>query len=92
MNVNSESEVTQLYLTLSDPADCNLPGSSFHGIYQAGVLKWGAIAFSALLKHIASSASSNCLVLMNETSLRKSLRLKSNVTLLVKSREWTSTM
>ena len=30
----------------SDPMDCNLPGSSVHGIFQAGVLEWGAIAFS----------------------------------------------
>ena len=32
--------------TLSDPMDCSLPGSSFHGIFQARVLEWGAIAFS----------------------------------------------
>ena len=32
--------------TLSDPMDCNLPGSSIHGIFQAKVLEWGAIAFS----------------------------------------------
>ena len=41
-----ESEVTQLCLTLSDPMDCSLPGSSIHGIFQARVLEWGAIAFS----------------------------------------------
>ena len=34
--------------TLSDPMDCSLPGSSVHGIFQAGVLEWGAIAFSIL--------------------------------------------
>ena len=34
--------------TLSDPMDCSLPGSSVHGIFQARVLEWGAIAFSAL--------------------------------------------
>ena len=45
MEVKSESEVTQ-GLTLSDPMDCSLPGSSVHGIFQAGVLEWGAIAFS----------------------------------------------
>ena len=33
-------------LTLSDPMDCSLPGSSVHGIFQARVLEWGAIAFS----------------------------------------------
>ena len=46
MKVKSESEVAQFCLTLSDPMDCNLPGSSIHGIFQARVLEWGAIAFS----------------------------------------------
>ena len=44
--VKSESEVAQLCPTLSDPMDCSLPGSSVHGIFQARVLEWGAIAFS----------------------------------------------
>ena len=46
MKVKSESEVAQSYPTLSDPMDCSLPGSSIHGIFQARVLEWGAIAFS----------------------------------------------
>ena len=46
MKVKSESEVAQLCPTLSDPTDCSLPGSSVHGIFQARVLEWGAIAFS----------------------------------------------
>jgi len=46
MKVESESEVTQSCLTLSDPMDCSLPGSSIHGIFQARVLEWGTIAFS----------------------------------------------
>ena len=46
IKVKSESEVAQLYLTLSDPMDCSLPGSSVHGIFQARVLEWGGIAFS----------------------------------------------
>ena len=41
-----ESEVAQLCPTLIDPVDCSLPGSSAHGIFQARVLEWGAIAFS----------------------------------------------
>ena len=45
MKVKSESEVVQSCLTLSDPMDCSLPGSSIHGIFQARVLEWGAIAF-----------------------------------------------
>ena len=46
MKVKSESEVSQLCPTLSDPKDCSPPGSSVHGIFQARVLEWGAIAFS----------------------------------------------
>ena len=49
MNVKSESEVTQSCPTLSDPMDCSLPGCSVHGIFQARVLEWGAIAFSSIL-------------------------------------------
>ena len=47
----SESEDAQLCPTLSDPMDCSLPGSSVHGIFQARVLEWGAIAFSATYIH-----------------------------------------
>ena len=46
MKVKSESEVVQLYPTLSDHMDCSLLGSSIHGIFQARVLEWVAIAFS----------------------------------------------
>ena len=46
MKVKSESEVAQSCPTLSDPMDCSLSGSSIHGIFQARVLEWGAIAFS----------------------------------------------
>ena len=46
MKVKSESEVAQLCPTLSDPIDYSLPHSSAHGIFQAKVLEWGAIAFS----------------------------------------------
>ena len=42
-----ESEVAESCPTLCDPMDCGLPGSSVHGIFQARVLEWGAIAFSA---------------------------------------------
>ena len=47
--MKSESEVAQLCPTLSDPMDCSLPGSSAHGIFQARILEWGAIAFSDAL-------------------------------------------
>ena len=46
MKVKSESEVAQSCPTLSDPMDCSPLGSSVHGIFQARVLEWGAIAFS----------------------------------------------
>ena len=46
MQVKSESEVAQWCLTLSDPMDCSLPGSSVHGIFQGRVLEWVTIAFS----------------------------------------------
>ena len=46
MKVKSKSKVSQSCPTLSNPVDCSLPGSSIHGIFQAKVLEWGAIAFS----------------------------------------------
>ena len=46
MKVKSESEVAQSCPTPRDPMDCSPPGSSVHGIFQARVLEWGAIAFS----------------------------------------------
>ena len=49
LKVKSESEVTQSYLTISDPMDCSLPGSSIHGIFQARVLEWGAIVLPHIL-------------------------------------------
>ena len=49
MRVKSESEVAQSYLTLSDPMDCSLSGSSAHGIFQVRVLQWDAIAFSSTI-------------------------------------------
>ena len=62
MKVKSESEVTQSCPTLSDPMDCSLPGSSVHGILQARVLEWGAIAFS-------KSSNATCLILFIFSSL-----------------------
>ena len=58
MKVRSESEVAQSYPTLSDPMDCSLPGSSTHGIFQAGVLEWGAIAFSDF--HVKTMETGSC--------------------------------
>ena len=69
MKVKSESAVPQLYPTLSDPMDCSLPGSSVHGIFQARVLKWGAIAFSSLYQ--IRSVSQSCLTLCNPMNCSK---------------------
>ena len=55
MKEKSESEVAQSCLTLRDPMDCSLPGSSDHGIFQARVLEWSAIAFSMLVSTVQQS-------------------------------------
>ena len=55
MKVKSESEVAQSCPTLSDPMDHSPPGSSVHGIFQARVLEWGAIAFSHVWGHFSSA-------------------------------------
>ena len=61
MKVKSESEVAQSCPTLCDPMDCSLPGFCIHGIFQARVLEWGAIAFStssqSILKEISPGIS-----------------------------------
>ena len=53
MKVKSESEVAQSCPNLCNPMDCSLPGSSVHGIFQARVLEWGAIAFSGKANYIS---------------------------------------
>ena len=73
MKVNSESEVAQSCPTPSDPMDYSLPGSSVHGIFQARVLEWGAIAFSkSLIRMLEISAF---LVARNSFKVENSLRL-----------------
>ena len=52
IKVKSESEVAQSCLTLHNPRDCSPPGSSIHGVVQARVLEWGAIAFSGTYVHL----------------------------------------
>ena len=56
IKVKSESEVTQSCLTLLDPTDCSPPGCSIHGIFQARVLEWGAIAFSGIMHYCVPKA------------------------------------
>ena len=60
MKGKCESEVIQLCLTLCDPMDCSQPGSSVHGIFQARVLEWGAIAFSKGTPINLQVRSTNC--------------------------------
>ena len=73
--VKSESEVAQSCLTLSDPMDCSLPGSSIHGIFQARVLEWGAIKFSMLSKGLFPSLFLSVATCMPAQSLQSSLTL-----------------
>ena len=68
MKLKSESEVAQSCPTLSDPMDCSPPGSSVHGVLQARVLEWVAIAFSDVLSttrvlhpEVSNSSCSNIL-------------------------------
>ena len=60
MEVKSEREVTQSCPTLCDPMDCGLPGSSIHGIFQARILEWGAIAFSEKLYTVNKTKPGDC--------------------------------
>ena len=64
VKVKSESKVTQSCPTLSDPMDYSLPGSSVHGIFQARVLEWGAIAFSLAFSMIQQMLAIWSLVLL----------------------------
>ena len=76
MNVKRESEVAQSCLTPSDPMDCSPPGSSVHGIFQARVLEWGAIAslqgletFGCESLNMSNSVSGNLKLLLNKIKL-----------------------
>ena len=69
MKVKSESEVTQLCLTLHDPMDCSLPGSSAHGIFQARVLEWVAVegTYLNIIKAIYDKRTAN--IILNSENL-----------------------
>ena len=69
MKVKSESEVAQSCPTLRDPMDCSLPGSSIHGIFQARVLEWVAIAFSKKKKKKKESFFIKYAVFVSELDL-----------------------
>ena len=77
IKVKSESEVTQSCPTLSNPMDCSPPGSSTHGIFQARVLEWGAIAFSRIIPYDPAIPQSSifsiktCIYVHQKTCTRK---------------------
>ena len=71
MKVKSESEVAQSCLTLSDPMEGSPPGSSIHGIFQARVLEWGAIAFS--MTNLDSILKSRDITLSTKVHLAKAM-------------------
>ena len=83
MKVKGESEVTQSCPTLSDPMDCSLPGSSVHGILQARVLEWGAIAFSKWSTYISvkkiTSVFNHMASYMNFSMLTNGIKLQGTV-------------
>ena len=83
MKVKSESEVAQSCPTLSDPMDCSPPGSSIHGIFQARVLEWGAIAFSAqvvlVLKNLPARQETWVSSLDWEVPLEKGMAIHSSI-------------
>ena len=71
MKVKSENEVAQSCLTPSDPMDCSLPGLSVHGIFQARVLEWVAIAFSVISAYVALNPSLRRQIIVNHDPRRK---------------------
>ena len=75
MKVKSESEVAQSCLTLRNPMDCSLPGSSVHGIFQARVVEWGAIALEHEISTNGSSATGYPQGKKREKNLKLNLKL-----------------
>ena len=84
MKEKSESEVVQSCPTLRNPMDCSLPGSSIHGIFQARVLEWGAIAFSETMYTFVKTS---CCIFISQVYLNKSWGGRRKCTLKRKKRK-----
>ena len=84
MKVKSQSEVAQSCPTLSDPMDCSPPGSSVHGIFQARVLEWGAIAFSAVSSWRTSNFPNNQAALFRWNFSMEQEILEENIMILLR--------
>ena len=76
MKVKRQSEVAQSCPTLCNPMECSLPGSSIHGIFQARVLEWVAIAFSMRVPRTARRSNQSILKEINPEYLLEGLMLK----------------
>ena len=76
MKAKSESEVAQSCPTPSDPMDCSLPGFSVHGIFQARVLEWGAIAFCESRNRGAKNFLDNSKIKYLNSTLSKMLYIR----------------
>ena len=87
MTVDSESEVAQLCLTLSDPMDCSLPGSSVHWIFHARVLEWGAIAFSITRGQKTKTGNRNNIITKFSEDFKKWCTSKKNLKKIKKNKE-----
>ena len=71
--MKSENEVPQSCPTLNDPMDCSPPGSSVHGIFQARILEWGAIAFSDYTLYLEPKASLVAQLVKNPPAMQETL-------------------
>ena len=90
MKVKSESEVVQSCPTLQDPMDCSLPGSSVHGIFQARVPEWGAIAFSRTMHQIILNCFSTNILQASGTTYGEGNGTPLQYSCLEKSHGWRS--
>ena len=90
MKVKSESEVTQSCLTLCDPMDCSLQGSSIHGIFQARVLEWVAIAFPislTRLKPLTMWITTNCGIFLKRWKYQTRLHASWDICVQIKKQQ-----